>query len=154
MRAAYYTSALPTGSTPLTGAGQNVAICCGYYPHSGAHFVLMNNIGVTGTETLSQQITLCGGTNKATLNFWLWTSCAETTTTAKNDTLTLTVTPTGGTAATIASFSNLNKGSGHVLYSYDLSTYLGQTVTLKFTGTENRSRATAFLLDDISAVVQ
>jgi serine protease len=35
-----------------------------------------------------------------------------------------------------------------VLKSFNLSSYAGQTVTLKFTGTEDSSLQTSFVIDD------
>jgi hypothetical protein len=128
---------------------------CGFYPHSGSYFFYMNGFGATDTDVLSQQFTVSGGTTKATLNFWLWISSEETSTTAKNDTLTVALYNTSGTLlGTLATLSNLNKTSTYALYSYDMTPYLGQTVVLKFTGVENNSKATAYLLDDMSVVVQ
>ena len=46
------------------------------------------------------------------------------------------------------SFSNLNKGSGYVQRSVSLSAYAGQTVALKWTGTEDSSLQTSFFIDD------
>jgi hypothetical protein len=51
-------------------------------------------------------------------------------------------------STTLATYSNLNSSSGYVQKSINLSSYAGQTVTLKFTGTEDSSLATSFLIDD------
>ncbi|MEU1450485.1 hypothetical protein ABZ474_57230, partial [Streptomyces mirabilis] len=68
---------------------------------------------------------------------------AETTTTTAYDTLTVQV---GST--TLATYSNLSAASGYALKSFNLSSYAGQTVTLKFTGTEDSSLQTSFVVDD------
>jgi subtilase family serine protease len=49
---------------------------------------------------------------------------------------------------TLATYSNLNKGSSYVLQTLPLGSYAGQTVTLTFTGVEDSSVQTSFLLDD------
>ena len=49
---------------------------------------------------------------------------------------------------TVQSFSNVNKGSGYVARTVNLSAYAGQTLTLKWTGTEDSSLATSFFIDD------
>ncbi len=151
-------SATPWVFTSSLGGSADLYVCdrsCGFYPHSGSYYFYLNGFGAVDTDVLSQQFTVSGGTASATLNFWLFLTTEETTTTAKNDTLTVALYNTSGTLlTTLASFSNLNATSTYALYSYDLSAYLGQTVVLKFTGVENRSRATVFLLDDISVVVK
>jgi hypothetical protein len=56
--------------------------------------------------------------------------------------------------ATLGTFSNLNAASGYQVHSYNLSSYIGQTVTVKFTGTEDASLQTSFVLDDVTLTVQ
>ena len=48
----------------------------------------------------------------------------------------------------MATFSNLNHASGYPQHSYSLGSFAGQTVTLKFTGTEDASLQTSFVVDD------
>jgi xanthomonalisin len=133
------------------------ALCsgCGFYPHSGAYFFYINGVGATDTDVLSQQFTVSGGTTRARLNFWLWIASEETTTTEIHDTLRVSLhDPSGKLLTTLTTLSNLDKTSTYAFYSFDISEYLGQTVVLKFQGNENNSKATAFLLDDMSVVVQ
>ncbi len=78
----------------------------------------------------------------ANLTYYLFISSSEGTTTAF-DKLTLTANGT-----TVQSFSNINKGTGYVQRSVNLSAFAGQTVTLKWTGTEDSSLATSFFIDD------
>jgi hypothetical protein len=78
----------------------------------------------------------------ANLTYYLWISSREGTARAY-DKLTLTVNGT-----TVQSFSNVNKGSTYVQRSVSLSSYAGQTITLKCTGTEDSSLATSFFIDD------
>ncbi|HEY3629349.1 MAG TPA: hypothetical protein VGL21_00565, partial [Jatrophihabitantaceae bacterium] len=59
------------------------------------------------------------------------------------DKLTLTA---NGTS--VQSFSNVNKGTGYLARTVNLSSYAGQTLTLKWTGTEDSSLATSFFIDD------
>ena len=55
---------------------------------------------------------------------------------------------------TLATYSNLNAGSGYTQKTLNLNSYIGQSVTLRFTGKENSSRATSFVLDDVTLTVQ
>jgi len=79
----------------------------------------------------------------ATLSFYLHIDSAETTTTTQYDKLTVKA---GST--TLATYSNLNKASGYSLKSFNLSSFAGQTVTISFTGTEDSSLQTSFVIDD------
>ena len=84
----------------------------------------------------------------ATLSYYLHIDTKETTTTTAFDKLTVTA---GST--TLASYSNLNKNTGFVQKSFDLSSFAGQTVTLKFNGVEDSSLATSFVIDDTAVNV-
>jgi len=57
----------------------------------------------------------------------------------------LTITANG---TTIATFSNLNHATGYQQHSFSLGSFAGQTVALKFTGTEDVSLQTSFVVDD------
>jgi hypothetical protein len=110
--------------------------------HSGSWKAWLDGYGSTHTDTLSQQFSIPAGC-RATLTYWLHIDSAETTTSIQYDKLTVTV-----GATTVASFSNLNKASGFIQRSADLSSLAGQTVTLKFTGVEDSSLQTSFVIDD------
>ncbi len=60
---------------------------------------------------------------------------------------TLTVTANG---TTLASYNNTNAASGYQQRTFNLAGYAGQTVTLKFTGAEDYTKQTSFVLDDIN----
>ena len=51
-------------------------------------------------------------------------------------------------STTLATYSNLNKASGYSQKSFNLSAFAGQTVTISFTGTEDSSLQTSFVIDD------
>ena len=73
---------------------------------------------------------------------------AETTTTTQYDKLTVKA---GST--TLATYSNLNKAAGYTLRTFSLSALAGSTVTLKFSGTEDSSLQTSFVVDDTAVTV-
>ena len=85
----------------------------------------------------------------ATLSYALRISSDETTTSTAYDTLKVQVV-SGGTTSTVASYSNLNEGTGYVVRSVNLTAYAGRTVTVRFLGVEDSSAATSFLVDDTS----
>ena len=112
--------------------------------HSGTWDAWLNGYGSSHTDSLSQSVSIpAGGT--ASLSFWLHVDTAETTTSVAYDKLTVQV-----GSATLATYSNLNKNSGYAQKSFDVSSYAGQTVTLKFTGVEDSSLQTSFVIDDVA----
>jgi subtilisin family serine protease len=116
--------------------------------HSGTWNAWLDGYGFTHTDTLSQSVTLPSGCSTYTLTFWLHIDSSETTTSTQFDKLTVQV---GGT--TLATYSNLNKAAGYSQKSFNLSAFAGQTVTLKFTGTEDFSLQTSFVIDDTAVNV-
>jgi hypothetical protein len=50
--------------------------------------------------------------------------------------------------ATLATYSNLSAAAGYVQHSFSLGSYIGQTITLKFTGSEDSTLQTSFVVDD------
>jgi hypothetical protein len=54
---------------------------------------------------------------------------------------------------TLATYSNVNAATGYAVHTNDVSAYIGQTVTIRFTGTEDTSLQTSFVLDDITLTV-
>jgi hypothetical protein len=124
-------------------------------PHSGSWDAWLDGYGTTHTDTLSQTVTLPSGCTTYQASFWLHIDTAETTTTAANDTLKAQVLNSAGTVlATLATFSNLNAAPGYQQRTYSLASYAGQAVTLKFTGTENSTRPTSFVIDDTAVNVR
>jgi Zn-dependent metalloprotease len=131
------------GSAPWTATPAVIGTFTGQTAHSGTRYAWLDGYGTTHTDTLSQTVTLPTGCTTATLSFWLHIDTAETTTSIQFDKLTVQLNGT-----TIATFSNLNKAAGYTLRSFNVSAFAGQTVTLKFTGTEDISLQTSFVVDD------
>ena len=118
-------------------------------PHSGSWDAWLDGYGTTHTDTLSQTVTLPTGCTTYQASFWLHIDTAETTKTTAYDTLKVQLLNSSGTVlATLATFSNLNHATGYTQHSYSLSAYAGQAVTLKFTGTEDYTLQTSFVIDD------
>jgi len=127
-----------TGWTATAGV-----ISTGSNAHAGTRFAWLDGYGGTHTDTLQQVLAIPAGCN-ATLNYYLFIDTDEGPTTAY-DKLILTA-----NGQTLATFSNLNSGTGYVLRSSSLAAFAGQSVTLKWTGTEDASLQTSFLIDDVS----
>jgi serine protease len=116
--------------------------------HAGNWKAWLDGYGSTHTDSLSQSVSLPAGCTSYTFSFWLHIDSAETTTTTQFDKLTVTA---GGT--TLATYSNLNKATGYSQKSFSLSALAGQTVTITFTGTEDSSLQTSFVVDDTAVTV-
>ncbi|MFK4150669.1 M28 family peptidase [Streptomyces fungicidicus] len=132
------------GTSPWTGTTAAIGAHSGRPAHGGTRFAWLGGNGTTGTESLSQTVTVPAGCTQASLNYWLYIDTSETGSTAY-DRFTVKA---GST--TLATLSNANAGSGYVQRSVSLSAYAGQTVTLTFTATEDYSLQTGFLLDDVT----
>ncbi|MBV6700673.1 putative Ig domain-containing protein [Kitasatospora aureofaciens] len=133
-----------TGSAaPWTASSGVIDNSASQAAHSGSWKAWLDGYGSAHTDTLSQTVTIPAGC-KATLSFWLHVDTAETGTTPY-DKLTVSVNGT-----TLKTYSNVDAAAGYQQRTFDLSAYAGQSVTLKFTGTEDASLQTSFVIDDTS----
>jgi pseudomonalisin len=124
--------------------------CSGETAHAGTGFLWLDGYGSAHTDTASQTFTVgTAATSNATLTFYLHVDTAEKSKTAANDKLTVSIT-SGGKTTTVATYSNLDAIKGYMQTSIGLNAYVGKPVTLKFTGTENGSAQTSFVIDDVS----
>jgi hypothetical protein len=122
---------------------------------TGSWKAWMNGYGSAHTDTLYQQVSIPSSATTATLGFWLKVTSDETTTTTAYDTLKVQVrNSSGALLATLATYSNLNKGSSYVQRTFDLGAYKGQTVRIYFEGIEGSTVATSFIVDDVTLNVQ
>jgi len=111
--------------------------------HTGTWYAWLDGYGTTHTDTLSQTVTIPAGCTATSFSFWLHINTAETTTTTQFDKLTITANGT-----TVATFSNLNHNTGYAQHTVSLGSLAGSSVTVKFTGTEDTSLQTSFVVDD------
>jgi Zn-dependent metalloprotease len=116
--------------------------------HAGAWLGWLNGYGTTHTDSLSQSVAIPAASS-ANLSLWLKVTSAETTTSSAYDTLKVQVV-SGSTTTTLATYSNLNKGTTYVQKSLNVSAFVGKTVTVKVVGAEDSSLATSFFVDDCS----
>jgi hypothetical protein len=122
-------------------------------PYAGTWDAWLCGKGAT-SGSVSQTVTIPSAIRKATLAFDLHiASGGQGTGTFKAQLLN------GSTVlATLGSFTQAGATAGYQAHSYDLSSYAGQTVTVKFTGSTGRSRrrraGTSFSLDNVSLDTQ
>ncbi|MGW6014799.1 M4 family metallopeptidase [Streptomyces sp. NPDC055210] len=131
-----------SGNTTWTATSGVITSDTDQAAHGGSYKAWLDGYGSTHTDTLSQSVTIPAGC-KASFTFWLHIDTAETSTSTAYDKLTVTA---GST--TLATYSNLNKATGYVQKTFDLSSYAGSTVALKFSGVEDTSLQTSFVVDD------
>jgi Zn-dependent metalloprotease len=139
-------------ASPWVGSGTGYFyVANGNYPHGGTgyiYFGVNNSVSGQAYQTVTIPSTATG-----TLDFWLNVTSSETTTSTVYDRLFVEVRNTSGTLlATLATYSNLNKGSAgaYTLRSLNVAAYRGQTVRVQFRSTTDSSLATTFRVDDVS----
>ncbi|NUU30439.1 S8 family peptidase [Arthrobacter sp. C9C5] len=137
-----------SGSASWT-SNQSDTFETGTAARSGSGFAGLNGWGKSTSYTLDQTISIPSSVTGSSLSFYLKTLSDETTTSTAYDTLKVQAI-SGGVTTTLATYSNLNKSTGYVLKTLDLSSFKGKTVTLRFLGAEDSSLATYFYLDDTS----
>ena len=129
-------------AAPWTASSGVIDSSTGEPARTGSWKAWLDGYGSTHTDTLSQSVSIPAGC-RATLSFYLHIDTAETTTGTAYDKLTVKA----GTT-TLATYSNLNKDTGYALRSFDVSSLAGQTVTISFSGVEDSSLQTSFVIDD------
>lgn len=141
-------SGFESGSAPWTASSGVITNSSSQAARTGSYKAWLDGYGSSHTDTLSQSVSVPAGCSSYTLSFWLHIDTAETTTGTAYDKLTVQV---GST--TLATYSNLNAASGYAQRSFNLAAYAGQTVTLKWTGVEDASLQTSFVIDDVTLQV-
>ncbi len=138
-----------TGSAAPWSASASVVYGGSAEPaRTGSYDAWLDGYGTAHTDTLSQSVTIPTGCTTATFSYWLHVDTAETGSTVY-DRLTLDVLNSGGTVLqTPATYSNVNAASGYQQHSVNLGAYAGQSITVRFTGTEGSKLQTSFVLDD------
>ncbi|HEX2904440.1 MAG TPA: putative Ig domain-containing protein [Jatrophihabitans sp.] len=109
--------------------------------HSGSWKAWLDGYGTTHTDKVTQSVTIPSGCS-ATLSFWIHIDTSETGSTAY-DKLTVKA-----GSSTLATYSNVNANTGYVQKSFNVSSLAGSTVTISFSGTEDSSLQTSFVIDD------
>lgn len=144
-----------SGNTTWTASSSVINTSASEPAHSGSWKAWLDGYGTTHTDTLYQQVAIFSSHTTATLTFWLHIDTAETTTTTAYDTLSVQIRNSSGTLLqTLATYSNLNKNTGYALQTFDLSSYIGQTIRVYLTASEDSQKQTSFVVDDFALNVQ
>src|ERR1051326_1224973 len=114
--------------------------------HSGSWDAWLDGYGTNHTDPAAQTVSIPSTATSPTLTFWLHIDTDEATTTTAFDTLKVQVLNTSGTVlATLGTFSNLNKAAGYSQKSFDVTSFKGTPVQIKFLGVEDSSLQTSFV---------
>ncbi|MDX3243894.1 M4 family metallopeptidase, partial [Streptomyces sp. ME18-1-4] len=132
-----------SGNTSWTATSGVITNDSDQAARTGSYKAWLDGYGSTHTDTLSQSVTIPSGCTNTTFTFYLHVDTAETTTSTQYDKLTVTA-----GSSTLATYSNLNAASGYVQKSFSLGSFAGSTVVLKFSGVEDTSLQTSFVIDD------
>ncbi|WLI89357.1 Ig-like domain-containing protein [Massilia sp. R2A-15] len=144
-----------SGATSWTASSGVITSDATQPAHGGTWKAWLDGYGAVHTDTAYQQVAIPSTATSVSLSFWLQVVSSETTTTSAYDTLKVQVRNSSGTVlATLATYSNLNKGASYVQKTFDLSAYKGQTVQIYFEGTEDSTLDTSFIIDDVSLTAQ
>ncbi|HEX4722100.1 MAG TPA: putative Ig domain-containing protein [Pseudonocardiaceae bacterium] len=140
-------------ASPWTASAKVIADQAKEPPHSGTWDAWLDGFGKSTVDTLSQPVALPAGCANYTFTYWLHIDTAETGTKVF-DTMTVQVLNSSGSVlSTLASYSNVSAASGYSQKSFSLAAFAGQTVTLKFTGSEDAELQTSFVVDDTAVNV-
>jgi hypothetical protein len=120
------------------------------YPSTDPYLAWIDGYSGKHTDTLSQTVTIPASCTTATLSFWLYIDSDDPTSKAYDTFTTQVLNSSGTVLATLGTLSNQNEGTGYVEHSYSVSSFIGQTITIKFTGTETLGDGydTSFFEDD------
>ncbi|HET9485002.1 MAG TPA: Ig-like domain-containing protein, partial [Xanthomonadales bacterium] len=144
-----------SGASSWTATSGVVTSDSGQAARTGTWKAWLNGYGSAHTDTLYQQVAIPAGATSATLSFWLRIDSAETTTTQAYDTLKVQLRNTSGAVlTTLATYSNLHKGTSYVQRSFNVAAWKGQTVRVHFEGIEGSTVATSFVIDDVALTTQ
>lgn len=138
-----------SGFTSWTGTSGPITNSSSRPARTGTWKLWLGGNGRSSSETISQRVKVPAN---GRLSYWLRVDSAESSSSTRYDTMSVSVTPAGGRARALGSYSNLDRRTlaGYTQRSHDLSAYAGQTVTVSFTAREDGSGQTSFVVDDTS----
>jgi Putative Ig domain len=124
--------------------------------HSGSYEARFGGHGSPNVASLLQTVTIPSGCTNYNLSFYRHVDTTERGSAAA-DTLSVQVlsSSSGTVLATLTTLSNLNHASGYQQLTFNLSAFAGQTVRIRFRGSETDSAGgtTNFVIDDTALKV-
>jgi subtilase family serine protease len=136
-----------TGSiSPWTAtSGVLASTSDGVPAQAGSWLAWLDGYGAAHTDTLAQTVTIPSTCKNAVFTYWVE---VNSTTTSTKNTLVLDILNSSGTVLqTVPVATAANNDSSYVEFTTNLASYIGQTITVKFIGTEVSGGNTSFFED-------
>jgi Zn-dependent metalloprotease len=130
-----------------TGTSGPITNNSGRPARTGSWKLWLGGNGSATTETINQSVAVPASGNP-TLTFWLRSDTSESGSTVYDRMRVQVV--SGSTVSTLATYSNVGTNATYTQKSFNLSAYKGQTVTVRFTMTEDSYLQTSWVVDDTS----
>jgi hypothetical protein len=111
---------------------------------SGTWSAWLGGYESTHDDSIAQLVSIPAGSS-ATLSYYVHIETFEPPGSIAYDTMTVRA---GSTV--LQTLSNVDAASGYQLRTVDLSAYLGRTISLSFSGSEDDSAASSFVVDDVA----
>ena len=123
-------------------------------PHSGSWYAWMGGYN-SATDYIYQDVTIPSNATQAYVQFWYKIATQETENVAYDMMAVEVRRPSDNSLlTTLVTLSNLNKSTGWVQSAqYDVSSFKGQTIRLRFYTTTDSSLPTSFFVDDTALMV-
>ncbi|WP_353953696.1 M28 family peptidase [Knoellia sp. S7-12] len=135
-----------SGAVSWTGTSGPITNSTSRPARTGSWKAWLGGNGATSTETVQQSVAIPSTVTAATLSFWLRTDTAESGSTVY-DTVKVQVVD-GSMTTTLATYSNVGANATYAQKSFNLTSYKGKTVTVKYVMSEDSSLQTSFVVDD------
>jgi subtilase family serine protease len=112
---------------------------------AGSWLAWLDGYGQAHTDTLAQTVTIPANCVSAVFTYWVEVNSTTASTANK---LVLDILNSSGTVVqTVPVATAANNGTKYVEYTTNLASYIGQTITVKFVGTEVNGGNTSFFED-------
>jgi V8-like Glu-specific endopeptidase len=126
------------------------------FAHKGSWFAYLGGYN-SANDYVYQDVTIPSDATQAYVQFWYWISTKETTTTDIYDTMAVEIrNPVDNSLlATLDTVSNLDDTAGWTQSAqYDVMSFKGQTIQLRFSATTDSVYPTIFLVDDTALMAE
>ncbi|MFL6247541.1 MAG: S8 family serine peptidase [Thermoanaerobaculia bacterium] len=124
-----------------------------YAARTGTWNAWLCGYGEEHIDTVEQQVTIPAAATSATLSFWLWIETEDEPDVAFDFLRIQILNSEGAVVQTLATYSNENATAGYVEKTFNLTAYAGQTIKVRFYGTEDEIYYTSYVIDDTSLTV-
>ncbi|QNE22900.1 M4 family metallopeptidase [Kribbella qitaiheensis] len=141
-----------SGATNWTGTTGVITNSTSKPARTGSYKAWLQGNGRSSTENIGQSVAIPATATAASLSLWIKIDTAETTSSTVYDTVKVQIVD-GSTTTTLGTLSNLDKNTAYAQKTFNVTSYKGKTVTVKFLGAEDSSLQTSFVIDDTALTV-